>query len=260
MDTKISKINMNKVIVLIGAFTVLVVLTTVINTFIKRDVSNDIANNKNEYASSNKIDVIEETSKTNEVIVYETSKEDVKVNTNTQVIPEVVKESSNIDTQAVVYFETAEEEIVQLVEEDNQNISEKVKEKFVELVDFIFYGTEINGITFDELTEETKQKLINIVNRLDAKIEEKVPGYKETISMGAKESFGFLISKLKQGISYLDTKAEEKIGTEKYEEIKENVAETTEKIKDGGSVVIEKGKEVFQTAKDKIKNWYEGWK
>ena len=164
MDTKISKINMNKVIVLIGAFTVLVVLTTVINTFIKRDVSNDIANNKNEYASSNKLDVIEETSKTNEVIVYENSKEDVKVNTNTQVIPEVVKESSNIDTQAVVYFETAEEEIVQLVEEDNQNISEKVKEKFVKLVDFIFYGTEINGITFDELTEETKQKLINFLN------------------------------------------------------------------------------------------------
>ena len=64
-----------------------------------------------------------------------------------------------------------------------------------------------------------KIPLKNIVNRLDAKIEEKVPGYKETISTGAKESFGFLISKLKQGISYLDTKAEEKIGTEKYEEM-----------------------------------------
>lgn len=257
MNKKITNINMNKVIVLIGAFLVLVVLTIVINNFTVYDNDDKkISSNKNEYASSNNVIINKQNVLKKEEKEIE-AKEENKQLIETQPI---IEEKQNINTETVLYFENTEEEITTLVDNEDNSISAKVKQKFVELVDFIFYGTKINGVTFNELTEETKQKLMDIVNRIDSKLEEKVPGYKETISSSTKESYAFLVEKLKQGISYLDGKAEEKIGTEKYEEIKENINETKEKVKDTGSVVIEKGKEIISTTKDKIKNWYEGWK
>lgn len=258
MNTNISKINMNKIIVLVISFIVLVLLTMIINTFTKTQESK-IANNKNEYSNSNKLSLVEvENSNTNIVQNESEQIEETQINK----LPEVqaFTEKNNVNNETILYFENTEEEIDLLVEKNDEKTTTKIKEKFVELVDFVFYGTEINGITFDELTEETKQKIIDIIKRIDEKIEEKVPGYKESISTGAKESYNFLIDKLKQGINYADIKIEEKLGTEKYQEIKDNITETTEKVKESGSTVVEKGKEILGTAKEKIKNWYEGWK
>lgn len=259
MNTKISKINMNKVIVLMVSFFILIVLTFIINSFSKYEGKDNVTNNKNEYSIGNKVTLNEE----NPQVVVESTNNDIEIEEIKETEPEMVVSGStsiNSNNQTIEYFESAEEEIALLIGQDEEKISSKVKTKFVELVDFIFYGTEINGVTFNELTEDTKQKLIEIVNRIDNKIEEKVPGYKDTISNGAKESYTFLIDKLKQGIDYADSKIEEKIGTEKYDEIKENMAETTEKVKDSGSVAVEKGKELIETTKEKIKDWYEGWK
>lgn len=280
MDKKICKIDMNKVILLVSSFLVLIVLTFIIDTYkdFSEKSSKNTFNNKNEYAASNKVVNIKEKNNNNNSEVSSNIKEEnvskdneitkeSELLMNVEPIQEVVEtqeetnnnEIKNINEKTITFFETTESEIETSINEE-QGISEKAKEKFVMLVDFIFYGTEINGVTFEQLTEETKQKLIDIVNRIDLKIEEKVPGYKETISSGAKMSYTYLVDKLKQGITYVDGKIEEKIGTEKYDQIKEEVDESVEKIKEGGSKVLDKGKELFGTAKDKIKNWYEGWK
>ena len=280
MDKKICKVDMNKVILLVSSFLVLIVLTFIIDTYkdFSEKSSKNTFNNKNEYAASNKVVNIKEKNNNNNIEVsYNIKEENVgkdneitkesELLMNVEPIQEVVEtqketnnnEIKNINEKTITFFETTESEIETSINEE-QGISEKAKEKFVMLVDFIFYGTEINGVTFEQLTEETKQKLIDIVNRIDLKIVEKVPGYKETISSGAKTSYTYLVDKLKQGITYVDGKIEEKIGTEKYDQIKEEVDESVEKIKEGGSKVLDKGKELFGTAKNKIKNWYEGWK
>ena len=61
----------------------------------------------------------------------------------------------------------------------------KVKDKTIEyaktLIDFIFYGGTIDGKTFNELTEEGKQKVYEELQRVDSFIMQFIPDYKEKI-------------------------------------------------------------------------------
>lgn len=67
---------------------------------------------------------------------------------------------------------------------DNIDFDE-VKESTInhakELIDFIFYGGEMNGITFDELKDDAKQEVYAELQRLDSFIMQFVPDYKEKI-------------------------------------------------------------------------------
>ena len=85
-----------------------------------------------------------------------------------------------------------EERYKQLVDTYNkinyeiENFSfDKVKEKAInyskELIDFVFYGGTINGLTFDELKDETKQEVYARLQRIDAFIMQYIPDYKEKI-------------------------------------------------------------------------------
>lgn len=233
-------IDMNKVIILALALIVIFVSTIIINSISGYKGKELSTNNKNVYASGNKKQNID-----NKMI-------------NKQ--EESIKED-NIDDKTIQYFENIELEVDNYVEDkDEKKLSSIAKEKFVTLVDFIFYGTEINGITFNELTDATKEKLVSIVNSIDNKIESKVPGYKEEISDNATTTYTYLSERLKKGITYIDGKIDEKVGTEKYETFKENVSETADKVKEVTSNIVDSGKNVAKNIKDKVKNWYEGWK
>lgn len=59
---------------------------------------------------------------------------------------------------------------------------EDVKERLKTLVDFAFNGEEINGVTFSELKEEEKEKVLEEINILDNKIDEYIPDYKERLN------------------------------------------------------------------------------
>ena len=48
-----------------------------------------------------------------------------------------------------------------------------------ELTDFIFNGSEINGVTFSELSDEGKQAALNALNTLDDTLNYLIPDYKE---------------------------------------------------------------------------------
>jgi len=56
---------------------------------------------------------------------------------------------------------------------------EDIKEKLKTLIDFVFNGKEINGITFKELKTEEKEKIMLELTKLDIKIDEYIPDYKE---------------------------------------------------------------------------------
>lgn len=67
---------------------------------------------------------------------------------------------------------------------DTFNFS-KLKENAInyskQLIDFIFYGSKINDITFDELKDETKEKIYTKLQKTDTLIMRFSPDYKEKI-------------------------------------------------------------------------------
>lgn len=195
--------------------------------------------------------------------VYTTGNRKKGVNSNNLEIinQDQTKGDKTNDNQTIRYFENVKDETDTYVNEgDTIKLNNLAKDEFVTLVDFIFYGTEINGITFSELKQETKDKLISIVNDIDDKIESKVPNYKEEIKSDASNIYSILSDKLHKGVTYVDGKIEKNIGTGKYNSFKSKVSDVTDKTKDKAKELFVNGKQTAKKVTDKIKNWYEGWK
>lgn len=194
-----------------------------------------------------------------EEVKRDSNEEKSNVISNNLTQDNIVISTNDKNVKTIEYFNNAEKEI-----DDMSNNIEKLKTEgkalFVKLVDFVFYDTTINGITFKELTEETQDKLVDIINRIDLKIEEKIPGYKETIKDYTGKTYVYLSEKLKQGITYIDEKIYEEVGAEKYDNFKQNFDETIKNTKENLNIAIDASKEILDKGKDKIKTWYEGWK
>lgn len=56
---------------------------------------------------------------------------------------------------------------------------EDIRNRLKTLIDFVFNGKEINGITFDELRQDEKERILIKLSKLDSKIDEYIPDYKE---------------------------------------------------------------------------------
>lgn len=81
------------------------------------------------------------------------------------------------------------------IEESTQdkNFKDKASSTFISIVDFLFYDGTIKGISFDELTEKGKEKVLEISSKIDVKLEEKCPGYKEKISNSTSKAYQKLV-------------------------------------------------------------------
>lgn len=163
------------------------------------------------------------------------------------------------DDQAIEYFNGAEAK-VDAMDDNVSKLKTEGKALFVKLVDFIFYDTTINGIKFDDLTKATQDKLVAIANNVDAKIETKVPGYKETVKDYANKTYTYLSDKLKNGITYLDEKIQDNVDSNTYTAAKEETSSAIDTIKDSISTAVDVSKDAIATGKSKIKQWYEGWR
>ncbi|MEG0021325.1 MAG: hypothetical protein RSB77_00080 [Bacilli bacterium] len=164
------------------------------------------------------------------------------------------EEIKNKDEYVINYFEEKESEVNEILENNSfDKLKEGSKEIFVNLVDFLFYNGEIKGITFDELNETTKTKILNITSSIDSKIEKKIPDYKETTKDKTGKVLIYVEEKIKSTKEFLEEKVIEKVGEDKYKE-------TVDEVKEKGNEIKEKSKEIIDNGKTKIKNWYEGWK
>ena len=65
---------------------------------------------------------------------------------------------------------------------NNDSYKEKVKEYFINAVDFIFYDKDIKGVYFKDLTAKAKLKVIELTLKLDNLINKHYPSYKDNIS------------------------------------------------------------------------------
>ena len=200
------------------------------------------------------------------IIVNNTTKDnDIKenqndINTKTDnneniIIEDIDEIDAQNEEEIVNYFEETEDNVTHtLNNSDNSETSKnKVTNFFVDAIDFIFYEKEINGVKFNDLTDSAKSKILNVVDRVDTSIENKFPNYKENIKDNSTKVYTEVSDKIKEGINYLEEKTEDKIGTENYDNLKDNYEEVKDKTKNG----FDKIKDVIVGTKDKIKNWYE---
>ena len=142
----------------------------------------------------------------------------------------------------------------------DSSFSDSAKGVFVSIVDFLFYDGEINGVTFDELTDSGKQKVLEIASKVDNAIESKIPGYKETISDTASKAFNKASEVIKSGANNLNNFAREKLGEENYQSIIDAKDELVYYTKNAINFLGDVGGKVFNTVKDKLDSWYQDFK
>lgn len=130
-----------------------------------------------------------------------------------------------------------------------------LKNGFIEIVDFLFYEKEINGKTFKELKDEVKLKLFVIALKIDSKIEDYFPGYKESISSGTKKIYNSIKKEVVEAYINITNKI-----CSNNQELCSNAKKDFEKMKDIFGTGWDYLKDIGQTAKDKLKNWYEDFK
>ena len=142
----------------------------------------------------------------------------------------------------------------------DSSFSDSAKGVFVSIVDFLFYDGEINGVTFDELTDSGKQKVLEIASKVDGGIESKIPGYKETISDTASSAFNKASEVIKSGANNLNNFAKEKLGEENYQSIIDAKDELVYYTKNAINFLGDVGGKVFNSVKDKLDSWYQDFK
>ena len=134
------------------------------------------------------------------------------------------------------------------IDNDDSSIKDKLKDNFITIVDFIFYDKEIKGYKFSQLTNSAKLKVINTALKIDKKIDEYFPGYKESISDKYKQIKDKLV------ILYLDTTVS--ICSNNEEEC-QKAKELFSSVKDNISIGLNYIKDIAINGKNKLKDYYE---
>ena len=173
-----------------------------------------------------------------------------------------ISETSNYSNNDEVVINSLESSLTKINNGDGSDSSfaDSAKGVFVSIVDFLFYNGEINGVTFDELTDSGKQKVLEIASKIDSAIESKIPGYKETISDTASRAFNKASEVIKSGANSLNNFAREKLGEENYQSIIDAKDELIYYTKNAINFLGDVGGKVFNGVKDKLDSWYQDFK
>lgn len=142
----------------------------------------------------------------------------------------------------------------------DENFKDKASSTFISIVDFLFYDGTIKGVTFDELTEKGKEKVLEIASKIDVKLEEKCPGYKETISNSTSKAYQKASEIIKNGAKNINDFAKNALGDENYQAIIDAKDELTKYSKEALNFVTGAGSKVFNNTKEKLKEWYQNFK
>ncbi len=218
----------------------------------KDNISNENNMPKNDLENENVNEIKEET-KGKEIY------EEVPKKNNETIKNDITKPSlSNKDNTIINEMDNTLNSID--AESSSSNFSDKAKATFITIVDFLFYDGTIKGITFNELTDDGKQKVLEIANKIDVKLEEKAPGYKEKISSTTSNAYNKASEIIKNGASSLNSFAKEKLGDENYNSIINAKDELVKYSKNALNLVGSAGSKIFSSTKDKLNKWYQSFK
>lgn len=227
---KLNLINKKKLLIILMS-------SLIITTLSGCKSETDITTNNTQYEDSNNV---ENETTSSEIITENTSE----------------IEYSNNDLLVINEFENIEKELNEILENDKDFLN-KAKGVFITIVDFIFYNSEINGVKFDELTENGKQKVLEISNNIDLKIENKFPNYKNDISEKASEALNKASKLIEEGSNNIEDFTKEKLGEENYNTLIEVKDELVEYTKNAFDIIGDFSSELYDNGKQKIKDWYE---
>lgn len=171
---------------------------------------------------------------------------------------EIIPENSEVSTEKVESTEQNADQVIDTYLEDLnfkikessesgdlKSIKEIITSNFIKIVDFIWYGSTINGVTYDELSDATKQNILETFQLLDHIIDQYFPDYKQNMS-----------SKYNDFKDKVEDKMHDKLGDDNWNKLgdaKENAEESLSDLKDVFNDLTDSGKV-------KVKSWYEQFK
>lgn len=155
----------------------------------------------------------------------------------------------NTEEEIINYFNDFNIELTNY--KQDTNLENEIKLKFVKCIDFIFYEGTIGNKKFDDLTNETKIKILELAFIIDSKIDKILPDYKENISTTYQKIKTKLIEK------YLEITT---MICKSNEELCDNAKEIFKEIKNTFEISWDTIKELTEKSALKIKDWYEIWK
>ncbi len=216
----------------------------------------ELKENKTEIEDSSSTNKIPDNTVTNNVINNTT---DTSTSNNSS--SNNAKDDTNYSSNDQVVINSLENTLRQVNASSNdETFADKAKGTFIMIVDFFFYDGEIEGITFSELTQDGKKLVLDLASRIDEAIEAKIPGYKETISDVASRAFNKASVLIKKGANNLSEFAREKLGEDNYNSIIEAKDELVYYTKNALNFIGDAGSKLFNSAKDKLNNWYQNFK
>lgn len=170
------------------------------------------------------------------------------------------------DEEFVTYINNVEQEVTAIAEKEEVTAEDQkvLENTFITLTDFIFYDGEINGVTFDELTDSAKEKVLDLYDKIDTKIESVFPNYKENIASTSKDVYANIKKEITELKDKIKDKYIDKHGQENYDNLENAYNESKETLKDSAKNTYETLKDVstefYENTKNKAENWYKNYK
>ena len=242
------KRNLIKNIIIISLIIIVIILLIIIFININKPNNKNLENNELIDTNTNLDDNIKDnnTSNNDNINNPNTSSNDNINNPNTS-SNNNIEDNNNITEDDVVNYVTLLEKEVES-ESNLEKFQTKFKDGFITIIDFIFYDTEIKGYKFSDLTNSAKIKIIDSALKIDNKIEEYIPNYKESISSTYNKAKDKLV------MLYLDTTISVCSNNKnECDKAKEMFASLKDKISIGFGYI----KEIAINGKNKIKDYYE---
>lgn len=158
------------------------------------------------------------------------------------------QEEQTTEYSVVEYFDNAKQELLDYIEsEDFKKLKERGKYYLVTGIDFIFYDEPINGYYFDDLSEQTKEYVVDSIETIDEAITYYCPDYKENISNKYQIVADFVSTKYLDILDYI----KDYLGEENYNAIGEIKDQITGDISDKKDEVIDDIEDLYNSWKNK---------
>ncbi len=156
------------------------------------------------------------------------------------------KENKNADEEVIAYMNDTENYF------NDINYKEEIKVRFIAIVDFLFYNGKIKGYTLNDLSSSAKLKAMKIALAIDAKIENYLPGYKETISTTSNKIYTGLKTKIIEQYLSLTTKI-----CNYDQNLCDSATTDFQEMKKAFSITWSTIKDIISSGTENLKDWYE---
>ena len=217
-----------------------------------KEISNE-DNKKEQVVENNTVEEVDENNEDNDIVENKDNNNDnntSKTNETSNNTTDAKKDNTTYTEDDVInYFTNIEDEV------NNESKVDKFKttfkDYFTNTIDFIFYDKEIKGHKFKDLTTSAKLKVMASAIKIDSKINDKIPNYKDSLSDKYKDIKNELVMKYTDLTISVCSNHEQ--GCDKAKEL---YGEVKEKGKIGFSYI----KSILSKGKNKLKDYYEIYK